>query len=87
MAEVVKGKEHEHETPAVQCGWQLATAKAARMGYMPQDKSPLLSELDLSESWRSVIHQFPPGTIVYVHLEKGPASPKPLVTHNSMMGP
>ena len=54
-----------------QRGWQLSTVRAARIGYMPQDKRPLLSELNLSEHWHAVIQRFPPGMIVYVHLEKG----------------
>jgi DNA primase len=49
-----------------QRGWQLSTVKAARIGYMPQDKRPLLSELNLSEHWHAVIQRFPPGMIVYV---------------------
>lgn len=52
-------------------GWQLSTIKAARIGYMPQDKRPLLVDLNLSDNWRSVVHKFPPSMIVYVYLDKG----------------
>ncbi len=52
-------------------GWQLSTIKAARIGYMPQDKRPLLADLHLSDIWRSIINRFPAGMIVYIHTEKG----------------
>ena len=52
-------------------GWQLTTIKATRLGFMPQDKRPLLAELNLSDNWRTVIQKFPPNMIVYIHLEKG----------------
>ena len=52
-------------------GWQLSTVKAARIGYMPQDKRALLADLNLSDIWRSVIQKFPSGMIVYVHMERG----------------
>jgi hypothetical protein len=52
-------------------GWDLATVKAARLGFMPSDKRSLLAELNLSEKWRSVVQRFPPGMLVYVHLEQG----------------
>ena len=48
-----------------------STVKAARLGYMPQDKRPLLADLNLSDNWRTVIEKFPPGMIVYIHLERG----------------
>ncbi len=38
---------------------------------MPSDKRPLLEGLNLSDSWRSIIHKFPAGMLVYVHLDKG----------------
>src|SRR5262249_12700475 len=40
-------------------GWQLTTIKAARVGYMPEDKRSLLANLDLPDSWRAVIQKFP----------------------------
>jgi hypothetical protein len=52
-------------------GWQLCTVKAARLGYMPQDKRPLLADLNLSDNWRTVFQKFPPNMIVYVHTEQG----------------
>jgi hypothetical protein len=52
-------------------GWQLATVKAAQIGFMPQDKRPLLADLKLSDTWRAVIGKFPPNQIVYPHLENG----------------
>jgi DNA primase len=52
-------------------GWQLATVRNARLGFMPQDKRKLLADLNLPEKWRSVIAKFPAGMIVYVHLERG----------------
>jgi hypothetical protein len=52
-------------------GWQLSNVKASRLGYMPQDKAPLLAELNLSDSWRSVVHKFPSGMLIYIHMEKG----------------
>jgi Toprim domain-containing protein len=52
-------------------GWQLSTVKAARIGYMPQDKRLLLADLDLPDSWRAIIQKFPTDMIVYVHLERG----------------
>ena len=52
-------------------GWQLSTIRAARVGYMPQDKRALVSDLNLPDSWRAVIQKFPPGMIVYVHMERG----------------
>jgi hypothetical protein len=52
-------------------GWQLSTVKTARIGYMPQDKRPLIADLNLSDTWRSVIYKFPPGMIVYVHAVSG----------------
>jgi hypothetical protein len=52
-------------------GWQLTTIKAARLGFMPQDKRPLLADLNLSDNWRTVIQKFPPNMIVYIHIEQG----------------
>ena len=52
-------------------GWQLATVRAARLGFMPQDKRMLLADLNLPDKWRRVIAKFPRGMIVYVHQEKG----------------
>ena len=52
-------------------GWQLTTIKAARLGFMPQDKRPLLADLNLSDNWRTVIQKFPPNMIVYIHMEQG----------------
>jgi len=52
-------------------GWQLSTIKAARLGYMPQDKRPLLADLNLPDNWRTVIQKFPPNMIVYIHTEQG----------------
>ncbi len=52
-------------------GWQLATVRSARLGFMPQDKRKLLAELNLPDKWRDVIAKFPAGMIVYIHLERG----------------
>jgi len=52
-------------------GWQLATVKAARIGYMPRDKHSILADLDLPERWQTAVQRFPANMIVYVHLEKG----------------
>ncbi len=52
-------------------GWDLPTVKAARIGFMPQDKRSLLAELNLSDNWRRVIHSFPARMLVYVHLDQG----------------
>jgi hypothetical protein len=52
-------------------GWQLNTIKAARLGFMPQDKRPLLADLNLTDNWRTVIQKFPPNMIVYIHTEQG----------------
>jgi hypothetical protein len=52
-------------------GWQLTTVQAARLGFMPQDKRPLVADLNLPDRWRSAIARFPAGMLVYVHLEKG----------------
>jgi hypothetical protein len=52
-------------------GWQPATVKAARLGFMPEDKRPLLADLNLPDRWRGVIAKFPPGMLVYIHLERG----------------
>jgi DNA primase len=51
--------------------WQISSVKVAKLGYMPQDKKALLAELNLSDSWRSLIQKFPAGMLVYVHLENG----------------
>jgi DNA primase len=52
-------------------GWQLTTVKAARLGFMPQDKRSLLADLNLSDNWRTVIQKFPPNMVVYIHTEQG----------------
>ncbi len=52
-------------------GWQLTTIKAARLGYMPDDKNRLIADLNLPEHWRAVILRFPPDMIVYVHQQGG----------------
>mgnify|MGYP000712035103 CR=1 FL=1 len=52
-------------------GWQLGTVKAARLGFMPQDKRGLLADLNLPDKWRTVIGKFPAGMLVYIHLERG----------------
>ncbi|MEO8611030.1 MAG: hypothetical protein ABI690_24250, partial [Chloroflexota bacterium] len=52
-------------------GWQLTTIKAAKLGFMPQDKRPLLADLNLSDNMRTVIQKFPPNMIVYIHAEQG----------------
>jgi hypothetical protein len=52
-------------------GWNMTTVKAARLGFMPQDKRVLLDGLNLSDMWKAVVNKFPAGMIVYVHLEKG----------------
>jgi DNA primase len=52
-------------------GWQPSTVKAARLGFIPQDKRPLLTDLNLSDNWRTVIQKFPPNMIVYIHTEQG----------------
>jgi DNA primase len=51
--------------------WQLSTVRSARLGFMPSDKRKLLTDLNLSDKWRSVIAKFPAGMLVYVHLERG----------------
>ncbi|MCK6579743.1 MAG: CHC2 zinc finger domain-containing protein [Anaerolineae bacterium] len=52
-------------------GWRLSTVKAARLGYMPQDKRPLLADLNLSDNWRTVMQKFPSNMIVYIHTQQG----------------
>jgi DNA primase len=52
-------------------GWTLATIKAAQLGFMPQDKSALLTGLTLPEVWKTAIGKFPAGMLVYPHLERG----------------
>ncbi|MBK9748965.1 MAG: hypothetical protein J0M07_29845 [Anaerolineae bacterium] len=52
-------------------GWQLATVRNARLGFMPSDKRKLLADLNLPDKWRNVIAKFPAGMLVYVHLERG----------------
>jgi hypothetical protein len=59
-------------TYATECrAWELATVKAAKLGYMPQNKKALVADLNLSDTWRSIIQKFPAGMLVYVHLEQG----------------
>jgi hypothetical protein len=52
-------------------GWTMQTIRLAQLGFMPSDKRPLLDGLNLSDTWRGVLHKFPAGMLVYVHLEKG----------------
>lgn len=52
-------------------GWQMATVRNARLGFIPQDKRKLLADLNLPDKWRSVIAKFPAGMIVYIHWERG----------------
>jgi hypothetical protein len=52
-------------------GWQLSTVKAARLGFMPQDKRALVADLHLPDKWRDAVGRFPPGMLVYIHLERG----------------
>lgn len=52
-------------------GWQLATVRAARLGFMPADKRPLVADLNLSDTWRKVIRDFPGDMLVYTHLDQG----------------
>ncbi len=52
-------------------GWTMPTIRLARLGFMPSDKRPLLDGLNLSGTWCGVLHKFPAGMLVYVHLEKG----------------
>ena len=35
-------------------GWQLSTVKTARLGFMPQDKRPILVDLNLSDKWQAI---------------------------------
>jgi hypothetical protein len=57
--------------PTTQRGWQLSTVKAARLGFMPYDKRPLLADLNLPDKWKAVIQRFPAGMLVYLHFENG----------------
>lgn len=52
-------------------GWQLSTVKAARLGFMPQDKRALVADLHLPDKWRDAVGRFPAGMLVYIHLERG----------------
>ncbi len=52
-------------------GWTMQTVRLARLGFMPSDKRSLLDGLNLSDTWRAVLHKFPAGMLVYAHLEKG----------------
>jgi DNA primase len=52
-------------------GWQLSTVQAARIGFISQERRPFLGDLNLPAKWRATIQRFPPGMIVYVHIEKG----------------
>ncbi|QPC83025.1 hypothetical protein G4Y79_01225 [Phototrophicus methaneseepsis] len=54
-----------------QRGWDMQTVRLAKPGFMPQDKRPLLDGLNLSDTWRNVIHKFPAGMLVYIHLNNG----------------
>ncbi|MDX1992562.1 MAG: hypothetical protein SF029_09235 [bacterium] len=51
--------------------WMMQTIQLARLGFMPSDKRSLLDGLNLSDTWRGVLHKFPAGMLVYAHLEKG----------------
>jgi DNA primase len=51
--------------------WTIQTVRLARLGFMPSNKRSLLDGLTLSDTWRAVLHKFPAGMLVYVHLEKG----------------
>lgn len=53
-------------------GWQADTVKAARIGYMPNDKRGLLKGLEhLPDQWKRVIERFPADMIVYPHFVDG----------------
>ncbi len=52
-------------------GWDMQTIRLAKLGFMPVDRRSLINELNLPDSWRSVIHNFPSGMLVYVHQHKG----------------
>lgn len=52
-------------------GWDLPTIKAARLGFMPKDKRPLLADLQLADKWRRIIGNFPARMLVYIHLDTG----------------
>ena len=52
-------------------GWSIQTIRLAKLGFMPSGKRPLLDGLNLSDKWRSIIHKFPAGMLVYVHLNRG----------------
>ena len=57
--------------PTQKRGWQTTTIKAARLGFMPYDKRPLMADLTLPDKWSAVINKFPSGMLVYIHLEQG----------------
>jgi hypothetical protein len=38
---------------------------------VPQDKRPLLADLNPSDNWRTVIQKFPLNMLVYIHMEQG----------------
>ncbi|MBZ0282272.1 MAG: hypothetical protein K8L97_16140, partial [Anaerolineae bacterium] len=52
-------------------GWQSSTIIASRLGFMAQDKRPLLADLNLPDNWRTVIQKFPSNMIVYIHTQQG----------------
>ena len=54
-----------------QRAWSMPTLKGAKLGFMPQDKHVLLKDLNLSDTWRRIIHKFPSGMLIYIHTEKG----------------
>ena len=54
-----------------QRGWDVQTVRLAKLGFIPQDKRPLLDGLNLSDTWRNVIHKFPSRMLVYIHLNNG----------------
>src|SRR5690606_20159677 len=42
-----------------------------RLGFMPADKRSLVADLNLSDTWRKVIRDFPGEMLVYTHLDQG----------------
>lgn len=54
-----------------QRGWDMQTVRLAKLGFMPQNKRPLLDGLSLSDTWRNIIHKFPAGMLLYIHLNNG----------------
>jgi len=52
-------------------GWSLPNIRASSLGFMPSDKSALLSDLNLPDSWRLTVQKFPADMLVYLHLHNG----------------